>query len=194
MKLNTQIRLWQLYSFLIPFLSTSVIKMTAFALPRRMWNAYLLFPFSYFLPWLSINFKERKRRVGLVEMSKWGRGWTCALARKEAFLEKGSVLRKLATDLHSGRRNWQEELSCPIVPGRGFLQPQLNGPSIFILLTAMKNGEWKCWVDTSHLISECLIKVSLVGQSRGCKWLMPDFLLLWLDTEIKRKSWRSRGT
>lgn len=172
MKLSTQIRLWQLFSSLIPFLSTSVTKRTAFALPRRMWNACLLFPFSSFLPWLSINFKERKRRVGLVEMSEWGRGLACALARKEAFLEKGSVLRKLATDLHSGRRNWQEWLSCPIGPGMGFLQPQLDGPSIFIPLTAMKNWEWKCWMDTSRLISEGLIKVSLVGQSRGWKWLI----------------------
>lgn len=107
MKLNTQIRLWQLSSSLIPFLSTSVIKMTAFALLRRMWNAYLLFPISYFLPRLSINFTERKRRVGLVEMSRWGRGLACALASKEAFLEK----RKRAEETGHRSAFWKKKLA-----------------------------------------------------------------------------------
>lgn len=67
-----------------------------------------------------------------VEMNKWEERLGCALLRKEAFLEKGSMLRKLATGPHSGGRSWQEQLSCPIVPGMGFLQPQLDGPSVFI--------------------------------------------------------------
>lgn len=107
MKLNTQIRLWQLFFSLIPFLSISVIKMTAFALPRRLWNAYLLFPISYFLPLLSINFTERKRRVGLVEMSRWGWGLACALARKEAFLEK----RKCAVETGHRSAFWKKKLA-----------------------------------------------------------------------------------
>lgn len=60
-------RLWQLSSSLTPFLSTLVNNLTAFALPRRMGNACLLFLF----PWLSLNCMEGKRRVNLVQMSKW---------------------------------------------------------------------------------------------------------------------------